>query len=442
MLTIRTLTYGIILSLLVGFSSTTSISLAGDYSEVLSRVPLEYREDIGRILDLASVEWNDGELITALEYYPTGTSKHRAVCFLIANLDKHLYVDYVHSDDPLNPFSPEDGSGDWYREYIYDFSTMSSELLIENIEWAFIARNEFPWSRNLSEDIFFHYILPYRSTQEPLHSWRPKTYETYKPLVEGLTTANEVAVAVNIYNTEVFGFDPYYYRHPEDRDILTLLDCGLGRCEDMSNLSNFSLRALGVPTTSDFTPRWPKTDNNHAWNAVYFDGEWHTFMGCEARENPVYDSIKSKTFAKVYRKSFAADPIMPPSPDGTAPPRLMRTAAVDVTTEYTSVSDIEIPNYSNETAIYLCVHNFAAWRTVAGSWDTGGTVPFSDVGNHDILYCATKYVEDETGWGRHIPVNMPFVLHLDGSVEYTNPDPSTEPSGDITVTCWGGERHA
>jgi len=409
---------------------------AGDYDEILSRVPSEYRADIGRILDLAAVEWNDGELITALEHYPMGSAKHRAICFLIANMDKHLYVDYVHTDDPLNPFSPEDGSGEWLREYIWDYSTMSSELLIENVEWGFQAREEFPWCRNLPESVFFEYVLPYRSTQEPLHSWRPMVYETYKPFVAGLTTALEVAEEINSKNTTIFGFDTLYYRHPEDRDIPTLLSCGEGRCEDMSNLSNYSLRALGVPTTSDFTPRWPKGDNNHAWNAVYFEGTWYTFMGCEARTNPVYDSIKNRTFAKVYRKSFAADPIMPVSPDGTEPPRLMRTAALDVTAEYTEVSDIEIPVWSPTPAIYLTVHNFASWQAVAGAWAEDDLVTFTDVGNDDILYCVTHYVEDEFGWGDHRPVAQPFILHGDGTIEYTNPCPFTEPEGDITLTGW------
>ncbi len=407
---------------------------AGDRDDVLSRVPAEWREDVCRMLDLAADEWNDGELLEALDYYPSGTAKHRAVCFLIAQMDSHLFVDYVNPDDPLNPFSPEDGSGEWHREYIWDYSTMSADLLIENVEWAFLARESFSWCRSLPEDIFFEYVLPYRSTQEPLHSWRPAMFEELTPVVEGLRTTREVAAVINRLNTERFHFDPLYYRHPEDRDIPTAVAACAGRCEDMSNLSNYSLRTLGVPTTSDFTPWWPKGDNNHAWNTVYDNGTWYQFMGCEGGEEQAWDTIKSSIFAKVWRSSFSADPIMGPAPDGTEPPRLMRNSAVDVTTEYTTVSDVETWVDNPARATYLCVFNFGTWRSVAGAWAEDHSVFFPDVGNKDILYCPTRYVESESGWGDHYPVGAPFTLHQDGSINYTDPCPFTEPEGEIVLT--------
>ncbi len=431
------LQFGCTLVFLILISGTTT-SDAQTYDDVLNRVPGEWRSDVANVLELAGEEWNEGELIEALETYPVGSSKYRAMCFLIANMDKHLFVDYVNTADPLNPFSPEDGSGEWLREYIYDYSGMSAELLIENIEWAFLARESFPWCASLPEDIFFEYVLPYRSTQEPLHSWRPLIFETYVPLIEGLEDALEVSEAVNTYNTGIFNFDSLYYRHPEDLDIPTLLASGAGRCEDMSNISNYSLRSMGVPTTSDFTPRWPKGDNNHAWNVVYYGGTWYSFMGCEARTDPIYDTIKNRDFAKVYRKSFAADPIMGPAPDGTASPRLMRVAALDVTSEYTSVSDIDIWVDNPSIATFLCVFNFNSWQAVAGAWVENDMVHFPDVGNHDILYCATRYIEDEFGWGDHNPVAQPFILTREGEIVYTNACPYEDTAGDISLTGWTG----
>jgi len=410
---------------------------ATDYTSTLNRVPSIYRADVDDVLSLAAGEWNDCELIEALNTYPQNTMKHRAVCFLVANMDKHLYVDYVWSTDPMNPFSPDDDSdGDWLREYVPDYGTVSADLLIENVEWAFRAREDFPWCASLPENVFFEYVLPYRSTQEPVHSWRPMLYETLAPMVEGLDNSLDVAEVVNRYNTEIFHFDPLYYRHPEDRDIPTCLATGVGRCEDMSNLSNYSLRAVGVPTTSDFTPRWPKGDNNHAWNVVYYDGTWYSFMGCEYSETNTWDSIKSRDFAKVYRKSFAADPIMGSGPDGTEPPRLMRLTALDVTAEYTSVSDITVDIFEDPGASFLCVYNYGAWQAVAGAWVNDDIVDYTDVGNHGILYCVTRYVENETGWGDHLAISFPFILHDDGSFDYLNPCPLSEYEGDITLSGW------
>lgn len=420
--------------LIIGMSGGDARS--ADRDQVIRNVPAQWRDGVSRVIELASEEWNDGELIAALETYEPGTREHRAMCFLIANMEKHLYVDYVNPEDPLNPFSPEEGDIEWTREYIYDYSTISAELLIEDVEWTFIARDSFSWCSTLPEDVFFDYVLPYRSTQEPLHSWRGMMFEELAPMVEGLDTTLEVAWLLNGYNTGRFGFDPLYYRHPEDRDIPTLLETGAGRCEDMSNLSNYSLRAVGVPTTSDFTPWWPKGDNNHAWNVVWDNGRWYSFMGCESGSEPVWDTIKNRPFAKVYRKSYSADPIMGPAPDGTMAPRLMRVAALDVTPEYTTVSDIEIPVYNPSRATYLCVFNYGAWRAVAGEWANGDVVRFGDVGNDEILYCATEYIEDESGWGDHRPVAIPFVLHEDGTVSYINAQRTASHRPDIVLTGW------
>jgi len=411
-------------------------SLAADWGDLLKNVPDKYRDDVARNLELAAGEWNDSELADALSHYPAGSEKFRAICFIIAQLDKHLYVDYVNVDDPLNPFSPDGEDIDWAREYIYDYGTITSEMIIDDVEWAFYAREHFTWSKNLPENIFFEYVLPYRSTQEPLQIWRETMIEDLSITVQEMKTSLDVTQTVNKINQSRFHFDDLYYRHPEDRDIFTCLATGAGRCEDMSNVSNYSLRALGVATASDFTPWWPKGDNNHAWNTVYHNGKWYQFMGCEGADNPQWDTIKAREFGKVWRESFSADPIMGPSPDGTLPPRLMRISAIDVTAEYTTVSDVKIRVDNPELATYLCVFNYDTWQAVTGEWAENGTVHFSDLGNKDILYCATRYVEDETGWGDHFPVALPFALHGNGSIEFINPDPAATPTGDIRLTGW------
>jgi hypothetical protein len=424
----------IAVALAMGMGGTDARS--ADRDEIIANVPSQWRADVSRVIDLARAEWNDGELLEALEAYEPGTREFRAMCFLIANMEKHLYVDYVNPDDPLNPFSPEEGDIEWQREYIYDYSTITADLLIEDVEWAYVAKDSFPWCRNLPEDVFFDYVLPYRSTQEPLHSWRETMFEELAPMVEGLDSTLDVAWLLNGYNTGRFHFDPLYYRHPEDRDIPTLIETGAGRCEDMSNLSNYSLRAVGVPTTSDFTPWWPKGDNNHAWNVVWNNGRWYSFMGCEAGSEPVWDTIKNRPFAKVYRESYSTDPIMGPAPDGTMAPRLMRVAAIDVTAEYTTVSDIEIDVDNPSRATYLCVFNYGAWRAVAGAWAEDDVARFTDVGNDESLYCATEYIEDESGWGDHHPVALPFVLHTDGSVTFIDAEPALTVAGDVVLTGW------
>lgn len=36
----------------------------------------------------------------------------------------------------------------------------------------------------------------------------------------------------------------------------------------MTNLAIFAMRANGLAVTSDYTPFWADSSNNHAWNAI------------------------------------------------------------------------------------------------------------------------------------------------------------------------------
>ena len=75
----------------------------------------------------------------------------------------------------------------------------------------------------------------------------------------------------------------------------------IGRCEDMTNLTIFAMRSMGIPVMSDFTPYWVKTGNNHAWNAIIdTTGKVIIFMGAES--NPGIYKL-NQVISKVYRKT-------------------------------------------------------------------------------------------------------------------------------------------
>ena len=60
----------------------------------------------------------------------------------------------------------------------------------------------------------------------------------------------------------------------EDVGLVTMLFTHEGRCEDMTNLAIYAMRANALPVTSDYTPYWANSGNNHAWNAILGrDGE-------------------------------------------------------------------------------------------------------------------------------------------------------------------------
>jgi hypothetical protein len=56
-----------------------------------------------------------------------------------------------------------------------------------------------------------------------------------------------------------------------------------GMCDEMSALAVFAMRALGIPVTQDYTPKWPRSNIGHTWNSVYDSAGRHfSFMGTEA----------------------------------------------------------------------------------------------------------------------------------------------------------------
>jgi len=113
----------------------------------------------------------------------------------------------------------------------------------------------------------------------------------------------EAAVLINDDIKSWFKFDPRFYYHPTDQGLSEMLENGMGRCEDMTNITIYAMRANALGITSDYTPYWANSGNNHAWNAIVApDGKVTPFMGAES--NPGKYRLANK-MAKTYRKTFS-----------------------------------------------------------------------------------------------------------------------------------------
>ncbi|MDA7517878.1 hypothetical protein N8511_02910, partial [Akkermansiaceae bacterium] len=66
-----------------------------------------------------------------------------------------------------------------------DVASLKKDFLIENLDLALKAREEFPWAKELPEEIFFNDVLPYASLDETRESWRPEFYEKCRKIVKG-----------------------------------------------------------------------------------------------------------------------------------------------------------------------------------------------------------------------------------------------------------------
>ena len=57
---------------------------------------------------------------------------------------------------------------------------------------------EIPYCENIPENIFKHFVLPHRISQEPLENWRKQFYEEILPLVQDEENIKIAAIKTKI----------------------------------------------------------------------------------------------------------------------------------------------------------------------------------------------------------------------------------------------------
>jgi len=188
-----------------------------------------------------------------------------------------------------------------------DLTSADERTLQDNIDFALRAKEEFLWGRELSQELFLHYLLPHRVSQEPLENWRPYFYQQLKPVVESCSTAYQAALEVNRWCGEMV---KYKSTQARDQGPFETLACGYGRCEEMVIVFVDACRAVGIPAREAWTPYWATCDNNHAWAEVFCEGKWYYTGACEPKDslNDAWFSKSVKRAALVFSESRKASP--------------------------------------------------------------------------------------------------------------------------------------
>ena len=373
-----------------------------------------------------------------LEHYrqKNDTLGYQAACFLIANMPGKAYAvfglfDTTGREIPFDPtaFPSYDSLKNSFhrleKQYgpldfkvktrRYDLENLDPVLLEKHIDYALQVWRSAPWARFLSKDQFFNYVLPYRGSGEPVENWRPYFINRYADSLKAMHTSDPTRIAAYI-NRELrswFRFDPRFYYHPTDQSFSEMFQTKMGRCEDMTNLSAYAMRANGLAVATDYTPFWATTGNNHAWNVLITPQGAVPFMGCEA--DPGKYKLGSRP-AKVYRQTFAYQYDNLPfhlCAGEQAPHWLGKKNALDVTADYVSVSDVtlQLDSIPDSTChAYLCVFNDGEWHPIHWGTIENGSVTFTDMGR-GIIYLPAFYRHKEV-----IPAGPPFILEESGTV--------------------------
>ncbi len=193
-------------------------------------------------------------------------------------------------------------------EFLYAYMPLSDladyepQFFLDQVRYAFRAREEMPWGKEVPEDVFRHFVLVYRVNNENLDTARMVFYRELKERVQGMTI-EEAALEVNHWCHEHVA-----YRASDSRTSspLATMRTSLGRCGEESTFAVTALRAVGIPARQCYTPRWAHCDDNHAWVEVYVNGEWKFLGACEPdpRLNMGWFSVPSTRCMMVHSKAF------------------------------------------------------------------------------------------------------------------------------------------
>jgi len=352
---------------------------------------------------LEEAKENKNELLKVLSRYgsdPKDSLKYRAAVFLIENMPGHhfyegeyitKYNDYFKAlrHSAKSPDAILDSMANGYmpktEEKIirYDIHVIDSAFLCENIDLAFDAWERFPHSKNYDFDDFCAYILPYRTENEQLTSWRSYFYNEYKHLVDSLKTNDPIAVASLLRDSIVHavGEPRFTMKRPTGYPSPDPLTAGFlsGSCDDLSQFAIALFRTFGIASCRDFMPVRGNDNVGHTWVVLmnhrgeYYYTDFFAPVAFVSASSPNRSEPKAKVYRRTYAKHREKPDIPREKPAKTDASLLDKGhRLVDVTPLYANSlshlsfreSDLNKVGKFPETA-FLCALSWQEWKPVA-----------------------------------------------------------------------------
>lgn len=161
-----------------------------------------------------------------------------------------------------------------------DRETLKKDFLMTNLDLALKAREEFPWSKNVPEEVFLNDVLPYASLDETREGWRFFFHPKCAELVKNAKTTTE---AVQAINKGIFDLIKVHYntgRKAPNQSPSESIKLGMATCTGLSIILVDACRSVGVPARVAGTALWADKRGNHTWAEIYDGGKWF-FTGAD-----------------------------------------------------------------------------------------------------------------------------------------------------------------
>ncbi|MCC8173062.1 MAG: transglutaminase-like domain-containing protein [Odoribacter sp.] len=156
-----------------------------------------------------------------------------------------------------------------------DLKELHADFLLENVEYAYKAKEEFPWAKAIPDSIFLNDVLPYVSLNETREKWRVDFYNRFLPYVED---CQDIFIAIDSINQNIRDevmVDYSTRREKPDQSPFESIRQGMASCSGLSILLVDAFRAVGIPARIAGTPLWHDERGNHNWVEVWADGKWY-----------------------------------------------------------------------------------------------------------------------------------------------------------------------
>ncbi len=270
-----------------------------------------------------------------------------------------------------------------------DITDYPTEFHMTNVRAAFKAREEMPWGKTVPELLFRHFVLPLRTNNENLDSFRVVYYEELKDRVKGLSMEDAI-LEVNHWCHEKVIYLPSDGRTSSP---LNTIKSARGRCGEESTFTVAALRTLGIPARQVYTPRWAHTDDNHAWVEAWAGGKWHFLGACEPE--PILDlgwfnSSASRvmlTHTKAFGKYPGPEEVVMQSPNYTE---------INLTGNYakTAKVDLKVTDGNgtpvDSARVDFMIYNYSEFYPAISKYTDAEGRTFLSAGLGDMLAWASK----------------------------------------------------
>lgn len=150
-----------------------------------------------------------------------------------------------------------------------DLKSLKADFLLENVAFAYKARETYPWAKQVPEDIFLNDVLPYASLNERRDNWRKDFHTRFSKYVKDAKTMEEAIKAVNKAIKKEVKVEYNTGRKKPDQSPYESMEINKASCTGLSILLTDAFRSVGIPSRVVGIPAWTTKRGNHNWCEVW-----------------------------------------------------------------------------------------------------------------------------------------------------------------------------